>query len=104
MRMLVTGAAGFLGQHVVAEALSRGHQVRAVVRPVCGVEGLPWARHPDVEFARTDLRSRKGLVETLDGVDVVVHAAAAKSGDLYAQMAGTVVGTENLLWAMERGG
>ena len=34
-------------------------------------------------------------------MDAVLHLAAAKSGDLYAQYAGTVVATENLLGAMD---
>jgi nucleoside-diphosphate-sugar epimerase len=104
MKMLVAGASGFLGQHVVREALSRGHQVRTVVRPAGKLENLPWAEDERLELAQVDLRSRAGLVEAMDGVDLVVHAAAAKSGDLYAQMAGTVVATENLLWAMEQAG
>ena len=44
--------------------------------------------------------ARRGLAEALAGHDVVLHLAAAKSGDLYAQYAGTVVATENLLTAM----
>ena len=43
MRVLITGASGFLGRHVVAESLRRGHSVRALVRgswptAVCGRE------------------------------------------------------------------
>jgi nucleoside-diphosphate-sugar epimerase len=40
------------------------------------------------------------LVEACTGVEAVIHLAAAKSGDLYAQFAATVVATENLLDAM----
>jgi nucleoside-diphosphate-sugar epimerase len=96
MKLLVTGANGFLGRYVVAEALRRGHGVRAVVRSGAN----PWPGQ-DVELAQVDLRSRRGLVEALAGVDAVLHLAAAKAGDLYAQYAGTVVATENLLWAMD---
>ena len=35
-RVLVTGANGFLGRHLVAELLRRGYPVRALVRPDCG--------------------------------------------------------------------
>ena len=42
MRVLVTGANGFLGRHVVAALLRRGHAVRALVRPAARVEGLGW--------------------------------------------------------------
>src|SRR4051794_2384572 len=100
MKLLITGASGFLGKHVVAEALRRGHAVRAVVRPGTDAAGLGG----DVELARVDLRSRKGLVDAVTGVDAVIHLAAAKSGDVYGQYAGTVIATENLLWAIEQAG
>lgn len=100
MRLLVTGAAGFLGKAVVNAALRRGHEVRAVVRPATDPARTPWANDARVSLARLDLRSRKGIAEALEDMDAVIHLAAAKSGDLYAQMGGTVVATENLLEAM----
>jgi nucleoside-diphosphate-sugar epimerase len=104
MRLLVTGATGFLGRYVVGEALRRGHDVRAVVRPSSRVAEAPELDHPRVEIARVDLRSKHGLVEMCAAADAVLHLAAVKSGDMYAQYAGTVVTTENLLEAMMRAG
>ncbi|MER3433372.1 MAG: epimerase [Leptolyngbya sp. ERB_1_1] len=101
MKLLVTGASGFLGQYVVAEALRRGHQVRAIVRPMTKVDRISWHDHPNLEFARLDLRRKEGLLEALQGVDAVIHLAAAKSGDFYTQFAGTVLATENLLDVMK---
>ena len=43
MKLLVTGATGFLGSYVVAEAVSRGHSVRAVVRPTSDANQLAYA-------------------------------------------------------------
>lgn len=100
MRLLVTGANGFLGSRVVVEALRRGHEVRAMVRPASALPGDWPAGRDALGVARYDLRSKRGLVEAVRGVDAVVHLAAAKTGDLYAQLAGTVVATENLLEAM----
>jgi len=97
VKALVTGANGFLGQHVVAALLARGHAVRALVRPATPVEGLSWPL--TVEIARADLRG--AVPESLfSGVDVVVHLAAAVSGGEDAQFSATVVGTERLLAAM----
>jgi len=104
MKLLITGANGFLGRYVVAQALRRGHEVRALVRPVTDVSGLPWGSDERVEIARCDLRSANGLAEHLVGVDAVLHLAAAKQGDIYAQLGGTVVTTENLLAAMTDAG
>ncbi|MGA2233184.1 MAG: NAD(P)H-binding protein, partial [Tepidisphaeraceae bacterium] len=96
MKLLVTGAGGFLGRHVVAEALRRGHVVRAMIRPASVVP----QGQPNLEVVKADLRSSRGLAEIVRGCDAVLHLAAATSGDLYAQLSGTVVATENLLTAM----
>lgn len=100
MKLFITGASGFLGKYVVAEALRQGHEVKAVIRPQSSVESLPWHQHPRLDIARLDLRSKRGLEEALADVDAVIHLAAVKAGDFYAQFAGTVVATENLLAAM----
>jgi 2-alkyl-3-oxoalkanoate reductase len=98
VRVLVTGANGFLGRHVVGALLSRGHSVRALVRPAASVEPLGWP--PAVEVVRADLRG--GALESLfPGVEAVIHLAAAVTGGEDAQFAATVVGTERLLAAME---
>ena len=69
MKLLVTGASGFLGKYVVAAALRRGHRVRAVVRPATDVSRIPWSTHSHVEFVRLDLRRRVGIAEGLAGAD-----------------------------------
>ena len=104
MKLLVTGATGFLGRYVVTEAIRRGHEVRAVARPSAEVGQLDWYARDRVELVRADLRSLRGLADVVRGVDWVLHLAAAKQGDLYAQYAGTVVATENLLAAMTETG
>lgn len=101
MRMAVTGATGFLGSYVVAEALRGGHEVVAFARPEADVTRLSWHDHKTVDVVRQDLRRPNGLEDVVAGVDVVVHLAAVKSGDFSEQFAGTVVATENLLAAME---
>lgn len=100
MKLLITGASGFVGQYVVAEALRKGHQVNAVVRPSSNQNNLPWSNHPAVELIRVDLRRKAGIVKALKDVDAVIHLAAAKDGDFYTRFAGTVIATENLLEAM----
>jgi nucleoside-diphosphate-sugar epimerase len=100
MKILITGANGFLGSRVVAEFLRRGHAVRALVRPAAKVDRLGW---PDeVEVFRADLRAARNLVEAFDGVDAVVHLAAGVKGSEDAQFAASVVGTERLLEAMAK--
>ena len=100
MKMLVTGANGFLGRHAVAELLARGHAVRALVRPAARLDELDWPEA--VEVFRGDLRAAKNLELAFEGIDVLVHLAAAVTGGEDVQFAASVVGTERLLTAMER--
>jgi UDP-glucose 4-epimerase len=98
MRALVTGANGFLGRHLVAALLARGVEVRALVRPAARLEALGWPA--SVEVVRADLRSARDLAGAFEGVDVLLHLAAAVSGGEDLQFAATVAGTERLLEAM----
>jgi nucleoside-diphosphate-sugar epimerase len=100
LKVLVTGANGFLGRHVVAELLRRGHDVRALVRPAARLECLDWPNA--VEVHRADLRVAADLPAAFDGVEALVHLASAVRGGEDVQFATTVVGTERLLEAMAR--
>jgi 2-alkyl-3-oxoalkanoate reductase len=103
MKLLITGASGFLGRYVVAAALRQRHSVCAVVRS-SNAETLSWYHHPNVEISRLDLCHSEGLAEALCGVDAVIHLAAAMTGDFNNQYANTVVATQNLLYAMVEAG
>lgn len=98
MKIMVTGANGFLGRHVVSALLARGIEVRAMVRPAAPLDRLGWPYQVDV--FRADLRTSRELKGAFDGVDGLIHLAAVVSGSDDAQFAGTVVGTERLLDAM----
>jgi len=104
MKLLITGANGFLGNYVVGEALRRGHTVRALIRPATDASKLAWSADQRVEIVRGDLGAREGLADVVRGVDCVVHLAAAKTGDASLQYQGTVITTENLLDAMTEAG
>lgn len=101
MRILITGASGFVGRYIALSALARGHQVRAQIRPASSLDGIPWAPHNSVEICRADLRSEEGLLEMLIGIDAVVHSALSKQGGRFGSLAANLVGTENLLKAMQ---
>ena len=107
MKVLVTGGRGFIGRHIAAEAIRRGHTVAVLARPAAAAAERvePPSPIPDgAELVEHDLREREGLSEVLDGVDVVVHCAAAMGGDQDTQEATTVDGTTHLLSAMGEAG
>ena len=95
MRLLVTGASGFLGRSVVRFAIAQGHDVVALVRPTANVEALGWPK--SVRIVRGDLRQRGEWSKELAQVEAIAHLAAAPTGDLPTQLSGTVIATENLL-------
>lgn len=94
MKVFVTGAAGFLGSAVAETAMAAGHQVAALHRPTSRL-GCD-----EVQAVVGDLRQPGVWREALAGCDAVIHCAAAASGDLATQLAGTVLATENLLAAL----
>ena len=100
MKMLVTGAGGFLGQRLVAALLRDGHAVRALVRQNSPFDSM--ARSAALETYRADLTSTEDLSPAFDGVDVLIHLAAAVTGDERRMFAATVHGTERLLASMAK--
>ncbi len=70
MRITVLGAAGNVGSRVVAEALSRGHEVTAVVRNLASANGLPVTAN----FRAGDAGSVKDVVKVSVGQDIVISA------------------------------
>ena len=100
MRVLITGANGFLGDATVRAFLARDVTVRVLVRPASHISGYAWA--DQVEVTRADLRGGPGLDEAFEDVDVLVHLAACVVGDDEERFFSTVVGTERLLAAMAR--
>ena len=79
----VTGATGYVGAHVVSEALDRGYRVRATVRDPkdekrCGhVLALAAGGAERLELVRGDLEDPASFEAALRGVDAVIHTASA---------------------------
>jgi dTDP-L-rhamnose 4-epimerase len=80
MRVLVTGGAGFIGSHLADRLLADGHEVRALDdldRQVHPTGERPGYLDPEVELQVGDVRDHGAVARALDGVDTVVHFAAA---------------------------
>ena len=110
MRILVTGAAGFIGSHIVEAALAAGHEVRGMDSLAPAVhDGMPAYWQAGAELLVRDVRDQTVADRALAGVDVVCHQAAmvglgAALSDLPGYCDANVTGTAVLLAAMGRRG
>jgi nucleoside-diphosphate-sugar epimerase len=74
VKVLVTGATGFVGRHLVTALLARGCEVRAVARNAETAASLPWIK--DVDFIAADIHAAELDIDALtDGVDALAHLA-----------------------------
>jgi len=75
--IVVYGATGEVGQHIVNEALGRGHRVTAVSRNPANVT----RRHANLAVVKGDLLDKLSVSETVAGRDVVVLSVRGVIGD-----------------------
>ena len=106
MRILLTGAAGFIGGHIRSQAMAHGHDVVALDAYLPQAHGTATAY--DSSVRRIDLR-HDPLDAVLDGIDVVCHQAAMVGNGVDAQdlpdyAEHNDAGTARLLAAMSRAG
>lgn len=96
MRVVVTGAAGFLGRHIARHFRDRGWDVTGF--------DVTWFEEPGVSFVQGDLTDANSVRSVIQAADVVAHVGAI--GDVY--LAGdqpalaaevNVVGTANVVEA-----
>ncbi len=74
MRVVITGAAGFIGRVLVRQSAARGDHVVAVVRDPDAAANLA---APNVELIRSDLSDIASLTELARGAEGLVHAAGS---------------------------
>ena len=100
MKILITGASGFIGSFIVEEALNRGFDVWAAVR---GTSSKRYLQDPRIHFIQLNLSSYDALCKQLQNqkFDYVVHAAGVTKC-LHAKDFEFINtrGTENLVWAL----
>ncbi|HMO55729.1 MAG TPA: NAD-dependent epimerase/dehydratase family protein [Roseiflexaceae bacterium] len=71
-RFLVTGGAGFLGINLVRHLLAHGHTVTSL-----DIAEFDYPERDRVRIVKGDIRDRSSVDRAMEGVDIVVHTAAA---------------------------
>ncbi len=98
-KVLVTGAAGFIGSHVVEELTRRGIAVRGAVLPQESTANID---RFDIEIIRGNILDKSFVEKAINGVDHVFHLAAVYSTwmpDWKPLWEVNLQGTRNMLWA-----
>ncbi len=72
--IVVTGATGFVGQHLIRRLTAGGEGVRCLVRP--SSPGLPWLLEQSVEVASGNLQDAEAVAGACRGARKIVHLAA----------------------------
>jgi nucleoside-diphosphate-sugar epimerase len=90
---MITGGAGFLGINLVRYLLDRGHNVVSL-----DIASFDYPEKDRVKIVAGDIRDRSSVDRAMEGVDIVVHTAAAlplyKPADIYST---DIDGTRNVL-------
>lgn len=99
--ILVTGASGFVGRHVVRELVAEGVRARALVRSAKGAAVLAGI---DCELVRGDVTDPGSLQGAVAGCDAVVHLVAIIAGRRREFERVMTEGTRRLVEAARDGG
>jgi UDP-glucose 4-epimerase len=109
MKILVTGAAGFIGSNLVADLLLRGHTVIGIDNLSQGsrLNLVDVEDNPFFELREADIRDEPAMHDAAEGCDVIVHLAAYKIpryGDAYETLMINGLGSEIIAQTAARTG
>jgi predicted dehydrogenase/nucleoside-diphosphate-sugar epimerase len=93
-KILVTGATGLIGRHLVRRLLQEGNRVRIFVRRPPEAEFMD---NGNVEIFLGDLGDPIAVDRAVQGAEIVYHVGAAMSGSAHDYERGTVCGTQNIV-------
>ena len=78
MRVLVTGASGYIGSRLIPSLLDADHEVVAAGRDPEALSDFAWA--PDVETVPFDVTDEHSVLDAVEGADAVVYLVHSMEG------------------------
>ena len=79
LKVLVTGASGYIGGRLVPALLAKGHSVRCMSRNPAKLSGQPW--FDDIEVVRADAFDRPSLDSAMEGCNAAFYLIHSMGGD-----------------------
>jgi nucleoside-diphosphate-sugar epimerase len=93
--VLITGASGFLGIHLIKKLMSENIRARVLIRK--NSIHLGRLRNLDVEIVQGDLSDPRVIDQAVKGIKIIYHAGAAMNNSWYDHEQATIVGTQNII-------
>ncbi len=97
-KILITGATGFVGSHIVEELVLNNYEVIAAIRKS---SDLKWIKNCPVQFEYCSLNDEQNLSNLVSNVDVIIHCAGivrALNWEKYKEV--NVIGTQKIVQAV----
>jgi nucleoside-diphosphate-sugar epimerase len=73
MKIMITGATGYIGHKLALEAASRNHTVHILVR---NLQSLQIPKHPNIIAFNGDITDKESVMKAMQGCKAVMHSAA----------------------------
>ena len=102
MLIIVVGATGFIGSHLVDALLDQGHKVKCLSRNPPGLLSFSALAHENLSYHSVDITDRLALDVFLNGADCLIHLACgslpqSSNQDPFHDVSVNLIGTLNLL-------
>jgi nucleoside-diphosphate-sugar epimerase len=80
VKILITGATGFIGSHLTESLLKDGNEIKVIIRKT---SNLQWLKNLPIEYVNVSLNDEKTLESVVENVDYIYHVAGLVAAKTY---------------------